>query len=308
MYRLFLAILLSLPSFALAGSAEFHALMASYHQSPQPQLSSSVRNYEYVFVAGFLNEGLMGYFKDNKNLLEEVGVPHGQIHVLAPSSLKGVTENATKLSTQLREIHSRSGRKLIVIAHSKGALETLAVAVMEPSLIEQAVEKLFLVQGALKGSAVADYISGVGPAAGKEMPFKERAWFYITGRTAKLLDPIINQGLGALTHEYTVRLWGSLFAKYGKPTHSVSEKIFYVRSFEGDGLFAEVIDCTGSYIGTYVGKNDGLVALQDQSFTEFGTILATLKADHADLFTPRPISNTPSLMRKAFTFGILRTL
>lgn len=308
MYRFLLILLLSIPSIGTARNAEFHALMESYHQSPKALLASAVYAYEYVFVAGFLNEGLLGYFKDNKDLLKEVGVSEKQIHVLKPSSRKGVIENAAELSKALSKIHAKSGRQLVIIAHSKGALESLAVAVINPPLINKAVKKLFLVQGALKGSAVADYMSGVGPAAGSEMPFKERAWFLITGRTAKALDPIINQGMGALTHEYTSQLWNSLFTRFGKPSKSVSDKISYVTSYDQTSLMAEVIDCTGTYIATYFGKNDGLVTLEDQSFDEFGSVLATINADHADLFTPRPISNTNSIARRAFTFGLLKTL
>lgn len=299
-------ILAVIPS--LASGANFHALMDSYHHLPKPKLSSAVQSYEYVFVAGFLNEGLLGYFKDNKDLLEEVGISKQQIHVLKPSSQEGVIKNALNLSKQLTTIYKKSNRRLVIIAHSKGALETLALAVSQPKLIDTAVHKIFLVQGALKGSAVADYISGEGPAAGSEMPLEERAWFLLSGRTARAIDPIINRGMTALTHKYTASLWNTLFKLKGMPSSSVSSKIFYVRSYDQTQQMAEVIDCTGTYIATYFGKNDGLVTVQDQSFTEFGTVLATLRADHADLFTPRPISNTPSIARRAFTFGLLRTL
>src|SRR5580704_9662979 len=52
------------------------------------------RRYRYVFVGGFHNERLPGYFTQNAKELRAIGVPKGAIHFIYPSSHRTVAENA----------------------------------------------------------------------------------------------------------------------------------------------------------------------------------------------------------------------
>ncbi len=267
-----------------------------------------VKKFEYVFIAGFLNEGLLGYFKDNKKALLVNGVPKKQIHIINPSSNKGLSQNIPLILKKLKEIRNLKKKKLIIIAHSKGAAETLGLAMLHSDFIENNVHKIYLVQGALKGSGVADYIQGVGPAMSKDAPLKARLWFYLAGRTARAMDPIINKGITSITHEYAKNYWEDIFNKVGAPSNSLSQKIGYITSYEHPKKMSDVVDCTGWYLHTSFGKNDGLVELKDQYFKNFGNLLIVMKADHTDLMTFKPLSNVSKNVRFSLMEAILTDL
>lgn len=297
-------LVLSINSFA----SDFQADFRSYRNVNQLAQVGSLPQFEYVFVAGFLNEGLVGYFAENIAALQRAGIPRDRIHVLKPSSGRGVLANLPSLTRDLQRIYQSSGRQLVIIAHSKGALETLALVVSHSKLFLTAVKRVYLVQGALGGSGVADYISGSGPEADRRMPLTEWLWFKAMGRSAKLLDRVINKGIAALTHSNSRKLWNDLLKKHGRPSAELSEKVKYIAGAEHPSRMAEAVDCTGWYLHTQFGLNDGLVAVRDQYFQDFGQLLGILEADHADLMTPRPISNTPASVRYGLMYAILKNL
>lgn len=267
-----------------------------------------VKKFEYVFVAGFLNEGVIGYFKDNKKALLRAGIPKKQIHIINPSSSRSFSKNIPSILKKLKRIKNSKNNELVVIAHSKGAAEVLALAVSHSKFIEDNIHKIYLVQGAFKGSGVADYIQGSGPRMSKNAPLKERLWFKLAGRTAKIMGPIINNGLTSLTHEYANNYWKKAFVNFGYPSNILSQRIGYITSHEHPNFMAEVVDCTGWYLHTSFGKNDGLVELKDQYFKNFGNLLITLKADHTDLMTSKPISNVSKKLRFNLMKAILADL
>src|SRR5262245_59081069 len=125
--------------------------------------TAAARQYRYVFVAGFLNEGFqIGYFNENRKALVSAGVAPDAIHVVFPRSGNGVEDNVTELRRSIPELAARGPQKLVLVGHSKGAVEALALVAAEPAFVRARVQAVFLVQGAFGGSGIADYITGSG--------------------------------------------------------------------------------------------------------------------------------------------------
>jgi len=266
------------------------------------------QKYSYVFIAGFLNEGLLSYFKDNIDVLEEMGISKSDIHVIRPSSSQSIEENIPYFKKKLEEVLSQSKKPLILFAHSKGGAEALALALREQDFTLKNIEKMFLIQAAIGGSAVADFIHHEGHKIDNKLPLKDRIFFNTSAITGQLLDPIINKGMGSLTHKKASALWKKLQSENPPLPKAISDKIFYINSKQDVSKMAEAVDCTGAYIQTYYSDNDGLVEVKDQYLKGVGTRLTVIDADHADLMTPFPISNDPKKIRISLMYSLIQFL
>jgi len=105
-----------------------------------PDVRAAARRYRYVFVAGFLNEGMRAvYFSDNRRALADAGVDRGAVHVLYPGSGRSVEDNIAELGRTLPALAAAGPEKLVVIGHSKGAVEALGFALGSPAFVRAAV-------------------------------------------------------------------------------------------------------------------------------------------------------------------------
>jgi hypothetical protein len=302
--------LIGLDAFAEINPASFEKIFVDNQKSAvvSDNAKENAKKYRYIFIAGFLNEGFVGYFKDNIDFLKNLGVPKNQIHIVYPDSTAGVAENIDPLRDELQKLSNQGTQKLVLIAHSKGGAEALGLSIKYAAFVKEKVEYLFLIQAAIQGSGVADYIQGVGKPLDKQMSAWHRFVFEMTAETGQLLDKMINSGLGSLTHLQAQQLWELLLKKYGKPDETVAEKIYYIRASKNPSDMANIIVCTGHYLHTYYGKNDGLVELKDQLHSDIGTSLIVVEADHTDLTTNHLMSSMKKPIRQALTASIIESL
>ena len=87
----------------------------------------------------------------------------------------------------------------MVIAHSRGACDTLAFALRNPRFVADRIQALFLVQGPFGGTGVADYVAGEGPPMDGRMPLGYR----VLGRAIGRLE---SQVLGQSKHQVITSL------------------------------------------------------------------------------------------------------
>ncbi len=285
---------------------------------------NQVRQLQYVFVAGFLNEGICGYFEDNIATLRALGVAETKIHSIFPRSNQGVEQNASELYERLFDL-SRQGSPLVVVGHSKGALETLIMALKKTDFVSsRLIRAIFLIQGALGGSGVADFMLHGQPKVDSKMP-RMAAWvFRSVASLENTIEGLIKPGLKSLETETTKNLINGLLSDHPDSAPVVGEKIFYIRGWEEPGHLpsegvTSILKPTALYLKNYFcksetqdkghqGLNDGLVCLEDQSIDGLGTVLLTLPADHADLTAKWPISNQQRKIRQALTSAIFQSL
>jgi len=137
------------------------------------ELARNATHYRYVLINGLAIGVTQGNFAQNVKGLQERGVPRASIHLINPSASKTVSEYAETLRAEMRQLASRGPEPLVVMAHSRGACDALAFALMNPEFIDRRVRALFLVQGPFGGSAAADYAAGEGPPIDRQMPIRE---------------------------------------------------------------------------------------------------------------------------------------
>ena len=211
-------------------AAYFDAARAGRLSIPDEALEEA-RRYRYVFVGGFHNERLPGYFTQNAKELRAKGVPKQAIHFIYPSSHETVTGNARIVREQFEDIACEGPEKLVVIAHSRGSCDALAFALQNPEFVAEHIHALFLIQGPFGGTALADYVVGEGPPVDKRMPLghrvvatswrRSRVTCWITVSTA---------GCQSLTRRASEEFWQDMLEESSAAIPIVSPKTFYITS------------------------------------------------------------------------------
>ena len=262
--------------------------------------------YRYVFVGGLQIGMMQGYLAQNAKAMRARGVPPQAIHILRPSSHKTVEENAEAVRSELLAIAEEGPEKLVVIAHSRGACDTMAFALRNPRFVADRIAALFLVQGPFGGTGVADYVAGEGPPMDGQMPLGYRVLGQAIGRVeAQVLGQSKHQVITSLSHRSSSSFWNGILEANREAVPVVAPKTFYVTSRTGPSRHPLLQRTTAWYLKAYYGPNDGLVALEDQSLPDLGTVLAVLDAGHTDLTHRFPSGRPKSRLRWALVDAIL---
>jgi pimeloyl-ACP methyl ester carboxylesterase len=262
--------------------------------------------YRYVFVAGFMSEGMSEYFTQNARELAAMGVPRKAIHFIYPSSGETIEGNAAAVRSKFREFAALGAEKLVVIAHSRGACDTLAFALENPEFVADHVEALFLVQGPFGGSGVADYLTGEGPPIDRSMPLRDRLIAQGVGRLEEFrLSRGQHRGLPALTRQASKEYWEKALDKHRAAIPVVSPKTLYITTKKNSAQLRLVLRATASYLDAHFGPNDGMVVVEDQSVAGVGTVLAVLDAGHTDLTHSFPSAVPKRRLRRALIDAII---
>jgi hypothetical protein len=260
------------------------------------------RRFRYVFVGGFANEQMKGYFVQNTKDLHAMGVPRSSIHMIFPSSRETIEESAQSIREAFFTISSRGPERIVVIAHSRGACDALAFALTEPEFIRDHVEALFLVQGAFGGTALADYVVGNGPSMDNRMPARFRI---IAGVVANLERGLIRRGhhagLSGLTRAESQPFWARMLADHANAIPILAPRTFFIRSESRPSRLGRFRRAIGWYLNIYDGPNDGIVAVKDQYIPGLGTSLCILNCGHGDLTCNLTSGRSARRVRRALT-------
>jgi pimeloyl-ACP methyl ester carboxylesterase len=269
-------------------------------------VKKAARDYRYVFVAGFMNEGTSEYFKQNAQELAAIGVSSKSINFIYPSSGKTIEENSAFVRDKFHEFAARGAERLVVIAHSRGACDTLAFALANAEFVAEKVEALFLVQGPFGGTGIADYLIGEGPPIDASMPLKDRLIAQGVSRLEEhKLSHGQHRGLPSLTRQASKKYWDMMLEKHEGAIPVISPKTHYVTTKANRAQLRLLLRATASYLDSHFGPNDGLVALEDQSVAGVGTVLAVLDAGHTDLTHRFPAAAPKRRMRRALIDAIV---
>jgi hypothetical protein len=195
---------------------------------------------------------------------------------------------------------------LVIIAHSRGACDTLAFALENAEFVRDHVGFLFLVQGPFGGTPLADYVLDEGKPIDKQMNRKHRALGRLAGKVERnLYKRGTHAGMSSLTRNASQTFWERMLEEYADAIPIVGPKTFYLTSqIHPDELFF-VQSATGHYLHTYYGPNDGVVPVADQFLLELGSVLGVLELAHSDLTQKYPSSHAPRQFRRALIQSIL---
>ena len=268
-------------------------------------VARKAQSFRYVFVTGFRNERMPGYFDRNMAELRALGVPRRQIHLIHPTSSRTSAANADDVRSSFLEIAAEGPERLVVIAHSRGACDALAFALGDPSFVRDRVEAMFLIQGPFGGSGVAEYVIGSGERMDRRMAFRHRVIGNLLGRLARSVAQEAGlEVIEGMTPEASRAFWAGLLEKDRETLDLVGSKTFYIRSAIHPSRLGFGHRAIAWYLQAYHGPNDGMVALADQSLPGLGTVLATVEAGHSDLTQNRPSSRSVRGYRRALTRSI----
>jgi hypothetical protein len=270
------------------------------------KVSRNARRFRYVFVGGFMGERMIGYFAQNAKELRHRSIPKRSVHFISPSSHKSVTENCDAVSDQFHEIAREGPEKLVVIAHSRGACDSLAFALENREFVSEHIEAMFLVQGPFGGSGLADYVVGEGPTMDGKMPWRQRLIAYALGSLeAHQLHRGKHGGLPSLTRSASKEYWKEALDEHEAAIPIVGPKTYYVTTKIKPTRLRPLLQATASYLGAYFGPNDGIVALEDQAVPGLGTVLAVLDAGHKDLTNRFLSSRSTKRLQSALVDAII---
>jgi pimeloyl-ACP methyl ester carboxylesterase len=265
--------------------------------------------FRYVFVAGFANERMWGYFSENAKELRALGVSRRNIHVIYPSSHKGIDENGEQVRREMLAVAQKGPEPLVVIAHSRGACDTLAFALRNPEFVADRVEALFLIQGPFGGTALADYVHGKGPSMDRRLPAQHRVFVSLLGRFERLLERQgWHNGLPDLTRQESRRYWSMMQSSHADAVPIVSQKTYFIQTGMPPSKLGRLHRSVGWFLFTYDAPNDGIVAVRDQCLPGLGACLGVLNSGHGQLTSRAGLSRSSRQFRRGFTQAILMVL
>jgi pimeloyl-ACP methyl ester carboxylesterase len=269
-------------------------------------VAQRARHYRYVFVGGFASERMPGYLRQSAQELRRHGVPPAAIHFIYPSSHRSLDDNSDDVRNQFGEVAALGTERLVVIAHSRGANDTLAFALKHPSFSRDRVQALFLVQGAFGGSGVADFVLGEGIEMDRQLPPHLRLFAHVLVRIEEaLMRRGLHEGLYGLTRSESRGFWERMRQDHAAAIPIVGPKVFYITSQVRPTRLRLFRRALAAYLQTYYGPNDGLVALDGQTLPWLGTNLGTFAVSHTDLTHRFPATRAPRRLRRALIDSIL---
>lgn len=269
-------------------------------------VAQQAATYRYIFVGGFANERMPGYFAQSERALRARGVPRRAIHFIFPSSHRPFDDNCDGVAKKFLEIAAAGPEPLVIIGHSRGASDALAFALRHPDFVQARVHALFLVQGAFGGTGAADYVLGEGTPMDRQMPLRLRVLAHVLGRAEQLLlRQGKHEGLSDLTRQGCSAFWERTLADCRSAIPIVGPRTFFVTSQVEPARLRLFRRAIATYLQTYYGPNDGMVLLEDQSLPGVGTRLEVRDAAHTELTHRVPGGRASRRLRTALVDSIV---
>jgi pimeloyl-ACP methyl ester carboxylesterase len=250
-----------------------------------------VAKYHYVLVTGVFNEFLAGYFGDNRtSLKKEMGAR--KVSLINPPTHLSVEDNARDLARELAALYAQGGNApLVIVGHSKGALESLLVMTRDPVFLAHSVHRLVLLQPPVGGSPLADRVVD---------------WCKKNGGV-KVKHLFCNFGLSSLTTGASSALWEAELGRLSAETrHLIQSKVSMIQARQiRNRDVTTILKFFHHWLAGNFGENDGLVLLRDQSLGDWVPVLGVVDSDHSDLVSSRFVSQSPKRFRRAFMRALI---
>lgn len=252
----------------------------------EPSAMPAARQLHFLFVGGFLNETIPGYFGDNLPVVrDELGA---SASTLFPPSGGDLERDAELIHAEVLRLSDEQQKPIALIGHSKGGAAAVLAVLRDPSLVRSGrVVHVVSIQGALRGSPVADALVQSLPIPLLHAAFK---------------------GLDTLTRGRAE----AAFRRVEVPPDLAgwcARRVHFVRSMETTGQVSQELGLTHAFLTRHgTGRSDGLLLEEDQWIPGLGHDLGVLRGDHAAFTVASPLSNGTPQSRRAFTRALLEEL
>jgi hypothetical protein len=232
--------------------------------APRPPAASPAK-HRLVFVPGFLAACFRGIhsFEDVVVKAREAGFA---ADVLGVGGRNDLATNVKLIAEQIERLTAGDPRRLILVGHSKGANELLAMLIARPDIALR-VDALLAVAGALNGSPLADDLYGLYGMTVALMPFDgcDRG----AGDPVAELKPAVREAW-----------WGTHGSALKTPVYALVALPDWSRlSPSLVGFYARL-----SY---YTADNDSMLRVQDQVVPS-SRLLGVVNANHLSVAIPHP--------------------
>lgn len=270
-------------------------VVALFSLTARAQLSvpvlKNLHQVQVVWVGGIMNEIVRSpYFAPNIDALASSGYLHQS--VIFPATVTSIEENRKILRDQFLKLYEANDRlPLVIIAHSKGGLESLATVIWDLDLIQKGiVQDVIAIQSPLRGNSLVDemanpFLKCVECAVSK---------FYEGPRSlkSKNIQELIEGSIAKLTT---------------KQRQLLSSRVHYVISSKPRDQMSRILYQL-STLTDYEGKEfDGFVMKKDMWIPGIGNVLMDLVADHVELLFESNwvIGETSAETSQKFTLDLL---
>lgn len=122
----------------------------------QPVLPHDANNFAYLFVPGLFTKHYPGYMSENVRRLKERGCT--EVSIATIDTDQNVAFNAAALKTQIEKIERESGKKVVLVGHSKGGVDAGAALQLYPEL-QSKVQAFVSLQAPFGGTPIASDIN-----------------------------------------------------------------------------------------------------------------------------------------------------
>lgn len=240
--------------------------------------------HDYVLFGGILSDYLRhaGYFSEFSLELQRQGVPASQIHLRFPPSIKSIEDNAVYYFPGVTsEIVKKSPRSLVIIAHSKGAVEVVDFLLRYPEFARDHLEAVYLVQGAFGGSPLVDFIMKE-----YDRPGVPPAWWPRAGmQIFKAFDKVFHRsiaGMECLSTAHSQERLRQWMKEKPEALAAILPKLIFISTSSESKKMDMRLRVGGDYLKS-VGllENDGALGVASQSIPHAGAAVVHLKGvDH----------------------------
>jgi hypothetical protein len=232
--------------------------------APRPPAASPAK-YRLMFVPGFLASCFRGVhsFAD---VVSEARAAGYVADVLGVGGRNDIATNAKLLAEQIERMAASDARRIILIGHSKGADEILAVLAARPGIASR-VDAVLTVAGALDGSPLADDLYGMYGMTVAVMPF-----------------PGCDRGHGDPVGDLKPAVRAAWWAEHGGDIHT---PIYSLVTLPAAGRLSPSLIGPYLRLAAYTPDNDGMLRAQDQVVPS-SHLLGVVNADHLSVAIPHP--------------------
>jgi hypothetical protein len=276
------------------------------HRGLQTTTLDILKERHVLFVAGFMNEISLfnrTYYQVNNDVVKnELGATTS---FMWPSSFNSPSDNSDQLRNRILELYELVRKPLVLVGHSKGGAEVLYTLLKYPELIlNGVVDRAVLIQAAIGGSPIVVEES-------RDLTFQGLRWVLGKGLSS-LKRETAHQEFTQTLNQFKAHL-KSLYPELTKSElcdvyQQISNRIFYVRSFAHPNQLNNCLQFVQNAFKVNIdalGKNDGILLVEDQINEEIGVDLGVVNSNHLELTTPQPKTE---LDIKAFTRALFQQI
>jgi len=226
--------------------------------APAAPLAQPIPRLRILIVPGFMGVCFWNFAKPFEVSVARLNARGYRIDWIVVDGRSGSEQNGGEIADAVRCLDLEEGEPLVLLGHSKGAVDVLEFLVNYPDLAQR-VAAVVSVSGAINGTPLADYLVKVYTALGD-----------VTAPP----DCPPGDDLGVVSQERSVRL--SWLASHRLPE---SVRYFSVVSFTRGGNVSPFLREGYDLLKTIDPRNDGALLFYDQVIPG-STLLGYVNADH----------------------------